>query len=1331
MTRLFISPIVRSIRISIQRLLIRVARMSGSFRRHLSRSASRPAPTATSRRSRWARVGLISLAVVLSASALSFALLVKSSVRASMLELQAVARRYPNFTAAQRLAILRQIQMQRHPRGRDLTLGELASMVARLLTPAATPSGSQTAANFAGNLTTVAVNTNDLLALTQQPNCSLNLVDGAYSLSLAGPTFSYTVADSTPNYQQILHTASGLNTTPGQWPAGCGDTEVGITSRKIVFTGTTTGNVKVFVGHFYNGVTGLDQAFATTTQTNDTFQTFTALDDPNNVADLATSDLNGDGNGDLVAIDNPVFDTGNADVSIFLGKPDGTFSAPTTIYLQGNQATSAVIDDFNGDGKKDIIVSTMIYGRATNSYYLSFLAGNGDGTFQPAVTSTLMLPLGDFGGTSGGPYFGLISADLRGSGHKDLVTAAGLVLFGNGDGTFTQSATAAFPASYATSNYGPNVVAADFNKDGVLDLAVNNGDSVQIFLGNGDGTFTYKAGYASINSVGYMTAQDIDGDGNIDIWVGTGNNGSLGPDQFFYNMGYALMGNGDGTFRGAPTIANGVYTGNNIGDVNGDGIADIITLNSSGSFSVQSGTGNGTFNPVSTITAPASFVLDGGTFTGANALPASAFAVGDLNGDGKADLAFADVMGGVGTTQNILAVYFTALSNGDGTFQAPTPGAFPQIAPSNSFDISLGITGLQISNLNKGGPASLIFTFNETGEAVAGFNSYNQGFVVLPGIGNGTYGTPVITFTNSSTTAINNNFGTQIAAIADVNGDGNADLVAINSSFTVANGAQSQVEVFLGNGDGTFKPPTIVNTPTNPTTIALADFNNDGKIDIAALCGAINANSDQIAIALGNGDGTFNAPTTMTVESDINGMGGLAAADFTGDGNVDLALINAFGTSGIFPGNGNGTFNSVTSNGYAEPIEVIYLGVFGATGVANVTTNGKPGILVGNTVLANLYGTSVVTPPVSSSTALTATSQNLTAGSSVTFTATVTAPSGDTTVPTGTVTFYNGTTSIGTGTLNASGVATYTTTTLPTGADSITAQYGGDTNFNPSTSTALIVTVNPAPVATSTALTAMPTSATAGVSVSFTATVTPASGAAAPTGTVTFYNGATSIGTGSLNASGVATLSTTALSAGSDSITAQYGGAAAFSGSTSAAVIVTITAPPPPDFSLSISPTSGTENSSVPATAALTVTPINGFTGTVSFACSGQPSYLACGFNPATLTPAGSALSTTVTFGVTSVKSAHSNSGARPGPRQGSRLSPLVAVAFGVGFLLLARARQYRHLFRTTAALLFGLALFNIAACAKKPSPQTSTVTITATSGTLSHATTYSLTSSK
>jgi hypothetical protein len=227
-----------------------------------------------------------------------------------------------------------------------------------------------------------------------------------------------------------------------------------------------------------------------------------------------------------------------------------------------------------------------------------------------------------------------------------------------------------------------------------------------------------------------------------------------------------------------------------------------------------------------------------------------------------------------------------------------------------------------------------------------------------------------------------------------------------------------------------------------------------------------------------------------------------------------------------------------------------------------------------------------------------------------------------------------------------------------------------------------------------------------------------------PTGTVTFYDGTTSIGTGTLSASGVATFSTMTLAVGNHSITAQYGGSAAFTASTSAAVIVTITVPAP-DFSLNIDPTGGTQTGSAPATAMLAVTPINSFTGTVSFACSGQPSYIACSFNPSTLTPAGTAVNTTVTF------AASTSASAQPAAVTRST-APLVYLACGFGFLLLARVRKYRYLFRTSAVLLFALALIDIAACGSaKATPQTNTVTITATSGTLSHTVNFSLTSTK
>ena len=174
-------------------------------------------------------------------------------------------------------------------------------------------------------------------------------------------------------------------------------------------------------------------------------------------------------------------------------------------------------------------------------------------------------------------------------------------------------------------------------------------------------------------------------------------------------------------------------------------------------------------------------------------------------------------------------------------------------------------------------------------------------------------------------------------------------------------------------------------------------------------------------------------------------------------------------------------------------------------------------------------------------------------GQSVTFTATVAAVAPGTGTPTGTVTFNDGTTTLGTGTLNGSGVATFSTSTLTVGTHSITAVYGGDTNFTTSTSTRRLPGGEPGEHDDHGGLECQPQRV--GQSVTFTATVAAVSpGAGTPTGTVTFKDGTTTLGTGTLNGSGVATFSTSTLAVGTHSITAVYGGDTNFTTSTSSAV---------------------------------------------------------------------------------------------------------------------------------------------------------------------------------
>jgi Bacterial Ig-like domain (group 3)/FG-GAP-like repeat len=1166
----------------------------------------------------------------------------------------------------------------------------------------------QAAASFLGNLTTILAPGAPGVFMARQPDCSLTLSAFNYE---PGANWSYTLTGITPHYEQTLHNEASLKTQADTFANGCKEQTLGIGSRIVVYAGKTTQGLDVFAGTHSNLAAQTNSVITVAVNSDYSLNSYSSDPSIVDAGSVATGDLNGDGNGDIIAINSDTQSGGS--ISVLLGNPNGTFQPAVTYPTAGQKALAGVVDDVNGDGKLDVVV-------ASDTQQISVLTGKGDGTFNPAQSFPVTYP------TAHGavvPIANLITADLRGIGRKDIIASNGIVLLNNGDGTFSATPNPAFSAA----NSG-NLAAGDVNKDGHIDLVVDeNGSIISVYLGKGDGTFTAGNSYASIGNQGYVTVTDLDGDGNPDIYTGIANGGVFGGDSFDPDLAYALMGNGDGTFQGANSLPIS-YSGTNLGDINGDGKPDLVGINGS-SFIPYLDNGNGTFTAGTPLPVPTSFVLGGHTYT--NPSGGMGFsALADVTGDGKADLIF--TTGAIaGFQYSDEPVYFVAKSNGDGSFATPVPAAVSLVS-AGDHDYEDTLYGLQTADINGDGHTDLIFTYTSQS-----YNAiYAQGFAILLGNGDGTFKPPILQTTYSSTTPPAYFLGPQIAAIGDVNNDHKPDLMVIaeTSDPSTQLNPNTQLELLLGNGDGTFGKPSVIPTATNPvlpinapTPAILADLNDDGSLDLICL-GNTLAGQGQMAISLGNGDGTFGTPSILNTTDgggNIISADGLAAADFNGDGNVDIAVTSFDASaSGIYFGNGDGT---VTSYNSTSPINAFNLELFGPTIAADFNGDGKPDLFIANTLLINSYGTA--TTLATSTTSLSASATSITTGSSVTLTATVSGAGG---TPTGTVTFVDGSTKLGTGTLNSSGQATYSTSSLAVGAHPITAAYGGDTNFSGSISSAVTVTVTASTlVSTTTTLTATPATVAVGGNVTFGATVAAASGSAAPTGTVTFSDGSTSLGTGTLS-SGQATYSTSKLAVGTHSITAAYGGDANFATSTSSPVTVTVTAAPA-DFSVSLSPASGTVNQGSTTTSTITITPSGGFNSAVSFACSGLPANTSCSFSPTSVTPNGTAAATSTLTVNTNVASA---AAALPGSGVLASFA-MFGGLFGLAFF--PRRRQGRVGTRHFLCLLalFCALIGTFAGCGGGSSSSgssgqntpagTYSVTVTGTAGSDSHTAAFSL----
>jgi hypothetical protein len=924
------------------------------------------------------------IAILPAAAAILLPAMLAGSPTINWSRVAAVARQHTNFTVEQRQAVIREIRAEEHPLWKTLSpaarLRRAAAYVMRMLPRQSEQTTSPTAAPVLGNQTFISNPTGDMIGLQRQSNCSLSLYDGSFTFatSQAFPTLQFTT--TTASYEQVLHAESGLTTQAGVFAKGCVDPSMGIGSRRGAYLGKTAQGQYLIAWDAYNSIHNANALYsATVNPATMAVQSSNADFSMAGIQLLTAGDLNGDGLADVVGLDP---DT--ASISVWLANADGTLGAPTSYTLPAN-VEAAVIADVNGDGKPDLVVATR---NATYQEQISVLTGNGNGTLNAAQSFNVATPTGS---ENEDAFIGsLIAADIRGDGRTDIIGSNGLLLLNNGDGTFT-AGTPVFPPTVATSEFGNNMAAADFNNDGKLDVAVDNGTAVYIYLGNGDGTFTTGRSYASDTDVGYLTATDIDGDGNVDLWIGTANSGVFGGDQFGVGQAYALMGNGNGTFQGAPVVPF-IYTGTNLADLNGDGNTDAVAVNPNLSFTTYLGDGKGGFTAKSTLIA-SPVTLYGTPYT----LPTiDSYGLADVTGDGKLDLVFiADLVVRPPTGFDTPGVLIAA-GDGQGDFATPTFFPTQNFAPNGDVDANPQISNLHLADVNNDGKPDLIYSLHDEDYTTATFYA---GIVVQRGNGDGTFQPPQPLWLFSGPSSANQIV--QVLNVVDLNGDGKPDLVLLIGNL-VNQMYQWSLEVALGNGDGTFGTPTTVTTTdvipdgviygTQYLPLVVADMNGDGIPDLVAL-GESTSGNMQVAIALGNGDGTFKAPNKTTLSIPFNDEG-LAVADLNGDGKLDVAVGGYFGSSdsGIIFGNGDGTLAPLTAaDGSVGFNELYYMPMGGATVAVNFTGGKIRDVLSGSTLLVT-EATTTATPDFT----LTAsgTSGTVTAGQSVQTTLTLTPANG-------------------------------------------------------------------------------------------------------------------------------------------------------------------------------------------------------------------------------------------------------------------------------------------------------------------------------------------------
>jgi len=527
---------------------------------------------------------------------------------------------------------------------------------------------------------------------------------------------------------------------------------------------------------------------------------------------IAVADVNGDGRLDLV-----VGEYSAPSVAILLNDGDGYRPALRFVVGTTPSAIAVAVGDLDGDSKPDLAVTVAAEAR------VAVLRNLGDGTFAAPIrlntrTNPAVVAIGDVN-TDG-------RADLVVGTTQDL----GVVFFINdGRGGFAAGGSHFFGETPGA------LVVADLNADGKQDVVIGgppNSSSfgaipfVSILINDGTGTFS-----ESIIRVGdeggivALVAGDLDGDGKPDLLTA----GDVDV-AILRNTGAALpFTSRDLTIAAGPDIAAA-----GIGDLDGDGRNDVVVASK---FTAA----------VTVLLNRAVNGLDASSFETLDPFFASyapgAVSLGDVNGDGRTDVAFADE--------------FHA-----GVLFGRAGGV---LSSSQSVSIGDSLTAMTAADLNRDGRLDLIAT---RGSGAPGDASVFVTMARASGFG--------------ATTQYIAGRDTGAVATADVNGDGSVDLIVVE--YQAEDQTDPHAMVMMNRGNGTFAAPVLYPVPEGMGAIALADLNGDARSDIVTVNG--NDAGDTIAVLINAGNGTFGRAMQFSVGP--NPMG-VAIADFNADGRLDLA----------------------------------------------------------------------------------------------------------------------------------------------------------------------------------------------------------------------------------------------------------------------------------------------------------------------------------------------------------------------------------------------------------------------------------------------------------